>query len=218
MIDNHDDHARCHIDYNPQRVQDALWNNIYTQVVKKLWFRKKLLFHELLRTLDAYTLEQVGLHNLRQNKLPCIKRPNIRAILLDKNWELVFWPDDELMIGTNNIFRTEENWQWTLCQRIIHNMWSTVEKTICATACGHGWCAEQKIINQAIIRSIPLQWSNIVLFWHTNWPCTSCAYAMIYSWVKSVIIWSPPVAFHHKDYDPYHTANGWYKMISVSRR
>jgi hypothetical protein len=42
-------------------------------------------------------LEQVIQRNLLTGKLPCLKRPNVRAILLDNNDELLF-NGDELLI------------------------------------------------------------------------------------------------------------------------
>ena len=100
----------------------------------------------------------------------------------------------------------------------MQNIGSQIDKTLCAATCWHTWCAEAKVIEEAHKLWIHLNGSKLVLFWHTEWPCIVCSEMMIYYWVSSAIIWSPPVSSDHPHFDPQYAANGWYKMISPSRK
>ena len=79
MIKNHPDHIRCYVDYRPDHVQAAIGEKIYEQVGKKIWVHMNT-FHWILNVLEWYTLEQVIQRNVFTGKLPCLKRPNVRAL------------------------------------------------------------------------------------------------------------------------------------------
>jgi hypothetical protein len=173
------------------------------------------LYRSLLDVLWAYTIDEVIRRNTRTGHIACIKRPNVTALLVDKHDKLMLDPNGKLLIWTNRILPTEENEFWQHCPRIQAKLDSTADKAICALSCAHQWCAEKQVIEEAHKLWLHINWSKIILFWHTQWPCSVCSELMIMYGVRCAIIWSPPPVEWNKDYDPLYTETG-YKLIMVS--
>lgn len=106
--------------------------------------------------------------------MPCMKRKNVRAILLQKNGKFLTGKDDRLIIGTNSIEKTEKNDRGSTCPRVIQQIDSTQDKLICAVSCNHTGCAEKNLMNMATSFGVDLLGSKIILFGHTGGPCSSC--------------------------------------------
>jgi hypothetical protein len=169
-------------------------------------------YHDLLRVLDNYTLTRIKEINSKQWKIACIKRKHVRALLLQSNGK--FWTGltNWLVIGTNHIEKKPENEWWSVCPRMVQQLDSTSDKLLCAMSCWHTGCAEKNLMNMAHSLDVDLFWSKIVLFGHTEWPCSICCETLAEKWIKAVIVWSPPVDKFHKDYDRSY-AKTWYKVF-----
>lgn len=200
------------ITYTKWDVETALWSTIYTQVNKKLGIQVST-FRELMLVLDVYTLQQVKENNTKIQKGTCVIRPHVRALLIDQNWLLISL-HNEFLIGTNNIGLTSENENGVICPR--KKAWKANDRTICVTQCWRMWCAEKSAIQQALSNNIPLTWTKILLFWHTEWPCHTCCQLMEENGLHQVIIWSLPLQDNnHKHFDEDYF-NSWYKMITAT--
>lgn len=210
---SHTDDNNIRVDYKQDKVEEFLGEFLYKQVKKITWisvWSSERLFH----VLDHYTSNKVADLNSIQWRIPCLKRKDVRAILLQKNGKFLTWKNDKLIIGTNSIEKTEKNDWWAVCPRVIQQIDSTQDKLLCAVSCNHTGCAEKNLMNMATSFWVNLFGSKIILFGHTGGPCASCCETLAEKWIKAVIIWSAPESKSHKDYDKQF-AKTWYKVFTT---
>lgn len=214
---SHSDDHSIRIDYDQDKVEGFLNRDVLSKQIWKVLRVKVRTYHALMSILDQNTLEHVEEVNKMQWKIPCLKRKNVRAVLIKKNGKLrVSKDNDSIIVWTNSIEKTEHNERWSDCPRMREQLDSTSDKLWCALACAHTWCAEKNLINMAYSYGVDLVWSKIILFGHTGWPCASCCETLAEKGIKVVFVWSPPEDKKHKDYDPQYANTNYKAFVTPS--
>lgn len=218
MRKSHSDHKDFVVEYHQENINNFPITEKTFQQFKEIFGYKAKTYENLMRALDNYTLEEIHKKNQEQWKISCLKRPDVRSIIIDKKWKILTLMNDTLLIGTNHIEKTSNNQRWTECIRISNSLDSTINKNICHDYCGHTWCAEKNAIDLATIIGLwdKLLWSTLVLFWHTEWPCTSCCTKLIEKDIRWVLIGTAPVHKWHNHYDQKYSKT-WFKMLKNIR-